>query len=81
MYEAKSNLSKYIRELENKNEDVIFIARNGKIAAQLTLPTKKNTKQRIGVLEGKVKFPSNFDEVFDELDDEIANEFEGDADE
>lgn len=81
IFDAKTNLSKYIRELEDKNEDVIFIARNGRIVAQLTLATRKDAKQRIGVLKGKTKFPDNFDEVFDSLDNEIADEFGGDKDE
>ena len=30
MFEAKNDLSKLVKMLENKEEDIIYIARNGK---------------------------------------------------
>lgn len=61
MLEAKTDLSKLIRMLETKQEDVIYLARNGKAVVQMTLIPKKLTQKRIGVAEGKFKVPDAFD--------------------
>lgn len=76
MFEAKTDLSKLIRMLENKEEDVIYIARNGVEVAQLTLIPQRNPEKRIGVAAGKMILPQDFDENFDELDGEIAGAIE-----
>ena len=57
MVEEKTDLSKLINLLESKQEDVIFILRNGEAVAQLTLIPKKVAGKRIGVAEGKFKVP------------------------
>lgn len=63
IFEAKTNLSKIIKTLEDKIEDVIYIARDGKAVAQITLiPNKKRTYKRIGAAKGKLDIPENFDE-------------------
>ena len=41
MLEAKNDLSKLVRMLENKEEDIIYIARNGKAIVQITLIPEK----------------------------------------
>ena len=40
MLEAKTDLSKLVRMLETKEEDVIYLARNGTAVAQMTLILK-----------------------------------------
>ena len=76
MFEAKSDLSKLIKMLETQEEDVIYIARNGVKVAQITLIQKPDVSKRIGIAEGKMILPDDFDETFDSLDQEIADMFE-----
>lgn len=78
MFEAKSDLSKLVKMLETKQEDVIYIARNGVEVAQITLIPKTDTSKRIGIAKGKLPISADFDEAFDSLDDEISALFEGD---
>ena len=41
MFEAKTELSRLVKALETKEEDVIFLARNGKPVVQMTrIPEK-----------------------------------------
>lgn len=61
MLEAKTDLSKLVKMLETKQEEVIYLARNGTAVAQMTLIPKKPDKKRIGVAEGKFKVPDEFD--------------------
>lgn len=61
MLEAKTDLSKLVRLLESKQEDVIYIARNGTAVVQMTLISPKSTANRIGAAEGKFKVPDEFD--------------------
>ena len=61
MLEAKSDLSKLVKLLESKQEDVIYLARNGKAIVQMTLIPKKPVGKRIGIAEGKFKVPDEFD--------------------
>lgn len=76
MFEAKSDLSKLVKMLETKEEDIIYIARNGVEVAQLTLISKPDVSKRIGIAEGKLILPDDFDEQFDGTDKEIAELFE-----
>lgn len=61
MLEAKTDLSKLVKMLETKQEDVIYLARNGKPVAQMTLIPQKTADKRIGIAEGKFKIPDDFD--------------------
>lgn len=61
MLEAKTDLSKLVKMLETKQEEVIYLARNGTAVAQMTLIPEKPDKKRIGVAEGKFKVPDEFD--------------------
>ncbi len=72
MLEAKTELSKLIKMLETKEEDVIYIARNGVSVAQITLIPKPDVSKRIGIAKGQIKLSDDFDE----LDDMIADLFE-----
>lgn len=76
MLEAKTDLSKLVKMLEAKEEDVIYIARNGVSVAQLTLVPSVDVSKRIGIAKGQIKVSDDFDDVFDSLDDEIADLFE-----
>ncbi len=69
MLEAKTDLSKLVKMLETKQEDVIYLARNGKAVAQMTLIPKKNTDKRIGIAEGKFKIPDDFDSWDKEIEE------------
>lgn len=73
--EAKPELLQLIKMLENKGEEVIYIAQNGVKIAQLTLvPRTEKPKKRIGIAKGKFTIPENFDE----MDKEIEEMFEDD---
>ncbi len=61
MLEAKTDLSKLVKLLETKQEDVIYLARNGTAVVQMTLIPKKPVGKRIGVAEGKFKVPDEFE--------------------
>ena len=69
MLEAKTELSKLVKMLETKQEDVIYLARNGTAVAQLTLIPQKPASKRIGVAEGKFTVPDDFDSWDKELED------------
>ena len=73
MFEAKTDLSRLVKMLEAKEEDVIYIARNGVWVAQLTLIPEANSSKRIGAAAGKFTVPANFDD----MDREIEDMFEG----
>lgn len=72
MLEAKTDLSKLVRMLENGTEDVIYLARNGKAVVQMTLIPEQPATQRIGVARGAFTVPDEFDN----WDQEIAGMFE-----
>lgn len=59
--EAKTDLSKLIRLLETKREDVIRVARNGKPVVEMTAIKDTAVSKRIGVAKGKFTAPKDFD--------------------
>ncbi|OUP83149.1 toxin-antitoxin system, antitoxin component, PHD family protein [Lachnoclostridium sp. An169] len=61
MLEAKSNLSKLVNMLETKQEDVIYLAKNGTAVVQMTLIPNREEEKRIGVAAGKFTVPDEFD--------------------
>ena len=61
MLEVKEDLSNMVHMLETKQEEVIYLTRNGIAVAQMTLLPKPATRKRIGVAEGKFKVPDEFD--------------------
>ena len=73
MLDAKTNLSKMIQALENKEVDYYTIARNGKPVARLCLHEASAENCRLGVARGKYTVPDDFDWC----NDEIAEEFGG----
>ena len=74
MLEAKSDLSKLVKLLESKQEDVIYLARNGKAIVQMTLIPKKPVGKRIGRAEGKFKVPEEVDKWDTEVEDMFGGE-------
>lgn len=74
MLEAKTDLSKLVRMLETKQEDVIYLARNGTAVVQMTLIPERPARKRIGVAEGKFKVPDEFDEWDKEIEEMFGGE-------
>ena len=72
MLEAKTDLSKLVRLLETRQEDIIFIARNGTPVVEMKLTEKKPAVKRIGIAKGKLHIPDDFDK----WDGEVADLFE-----
>lgn len=71
--EAKSNLSKLLQMLENRQEDYIMIARNGKPVAKLVRIEKPVLAKRFGAAKGKL----NCADDFDWCNQQITDMFEG----
>ena len=71
VHEAKTHLSKLLDEAE-AGEDIV-IARGGKPAVRL-IPIRISEPGVIGILEGKIVIPDNFD---DPLPDDLLDLFEG----
>ena len=69
MLETKTELSRLVKILETKQEDVIYLARNGIPVAQLTLIPPQPAEKRIGIAEGKFKIPDEFDEWDKEIEE------------
>lgn len=59
--EAKADLSKLIRLIENKREDEVQIARNGRPIVKIVLIQPTPASKRIGVAEGKFFVPDDLD--------------------
>lgn len=74
MLDAKTSLTKLIRQLETKEEDEVLIARNGIPVAKL-VRFERPVNKRIGIAAGKHK-PLDLD-LFNSLNEEIAREFYG----
>ncbi len=74
MMETKTDLSKLVRMLETRQEDVIYFVRNGTAVAQMTLIPEKKSKKRIGVAEGKFKVPEEFDVWDKEVEEMFGRE-------
>lgn len=68
MWETNSDLSKLAKMRETKQEEAIYIARNGTPIVQITL-TKKPVSKRIGAAEGKFRIPDDFDEWDKEVEE------------
>lgn len=72
MLEAKTDLSKLVKLLETRQEDVILIARNGTPVAEMKLVQEYPRSKRIGIAKGKLHMP----EDFSQWDSDIADMFE-----
>ena len=68
MFQAKTDLSKLIKSLEDEEHKSIVIARNGKPVAKLTLCDASDTGRiELGKFEGKFHVPDDIDECNDEV--------------
>ena len=72
MFEAKTNLSKYVSSVASREEPYIIIVRNGKPVAKL-VPFDNDTSVRIGVAKGKLPVMSSIDE-FNSID--VSGDFD-----
>ncbi len=61
IFEAKTNLSKLLKALEQGEESEIIIARHGKSIAKLSLVEPCPADKRLGVAKGKFTLPDTFD--------------------
>ncbi len=61
VFQAKSELSKLLAMLENRDETEIIIARNGKPVAKMTRWEESSASRRIGVAKGLFTVPDDFD--------------------
>ncbi len=74
MLEAKTDLSRLVRMLETKQEEVIYLARNGKAVVQMTLIPQRSVSKRIGIAEGKFTVPDDFDSWDQEVEEMFGGE-------
>lgn len=74
MLEAKTDLSRLVRMLENGTEDVIYLARSGKPVVQMTLIPRQELVQRIGIAQGRFRVPDAFDAWDEEIEDMFGGE-------
>jgi prevent-host-death family protein len=72
MHQAKSSLSQLVKRAANG--EIIFIGSYGRAEAVLTSAEKAKPKKRLGLLEGKLTVPDDFDAP---LPPEVLNAFEG----
>ncbi len=62
--------------IANREEEELFISKNGTDIAKVTLLPQTDVSKRIGIAKEKLILPENFDKVFDILDAEITELFE-----
>ena len=73
MFDAKTNLSRYVAAVEAKEEAYIVILRNGKPAAKI-VPFESDEGRRIGIAKGKLPVMEDLQE-FNSID--ISSDFLG----
>jgi prevent-host-death family protein len=71
VYEAKTQLSKLLHQVEAGDE--IVIARHGKPVARLVPVQRTMARRQLGLLRGKIWMSSDFDEPDQELIDLMEN--------
>jgi len=60
--EAKTNFSKLLALLENKQEEEIIICKNNKPVAKLTAIPAFDINKVLGIAKGKITIPDDFDD-------------------
>ena len=73
MHEAKTHLSRYIKELE-KGEKILLCRRNKPIAEIIPVEKKPVKERPIGLAKGEFTVPQSF---FDELPQNLLKYFSG----
>jgi antitoxin (DNA-binding transcriptional repressor) of toxin-antitoxin stability system len=61
IHDAKTNLSKYLEQIQNANETII-ICKNGQPIAQLC-PYNQISDRQLGLWRNKIKIRDDFDEL------------------
>ena len=74
MHQAKSSLSKLVKRAADG--ETIFIGSYGRVEAVLTSAALSRPKKRLGLLEGKLAIPDDFDAP---LPQELLTAFAGDT--
>jgi len=74
MHQAKSSLSQLVKRAASG--EIIFIGSYGRAEAVLTSATNARPQKRLGLLEGKLTIPSDFDAP---LPPDLLSAFEGDV--
>lgn len=74
MHQAQASLPQLVERVAGG--EVIFISSNGRTEAVLAAAIHARPKKRLGLLEGKLTLPDDFD---DPLPPEILAAFEGDT--
>lgn len=69
MLEAKSHLSKLVKDLELHEEDTVYIARDGKPVVMMVRIPQREATDRFGIAEGLFSVPKAFDEWDNEIED------------
>ncbi len=72
IHEAKTRLSRLVREVENGGE--VIIARAGKPVARLVAYVATPTQRRMGGWEGQIQIADDFDELPAEMAAAFAGE-------
>jgi len=72
MYEAKTNLSKISKMLEDKVEDMVIISRNGKPVLKVTLYEDDSRANLFGCAKGMFTIPEDFDDI--DISEDFAQE-------
>ena len=75
MFEAKTNLSKYVASIVEKTEPCIIIVRNGTPVAKI-VPFEEDAGKRIGIAKGRLPMMGSLEE-FNSIDS--ASGFYGDG--
>ena len=71
IYEAKTNFSKIIQDIYDKNEDTFIISKKGKPIAKIIPYEIDKACKRFGSAKGMFEIPDDFDEM------DILSDFEG----
>lgn len=73
MLEAKSNLSRLVKDLECFEEDAVYIARDGKPVVMMVRIPPQEATHRFGIAEGVFTVPKEFDDWDHEIVDSFGN--------
>ena len=69
--EAKTNLSRIVKMLEEGKEDYVIVTRNGKPLLRIVPEKESDVSKRIGIAKGLFTVPDDFDEI------DLSSDFEG----
>lgn len=73
IYETKTNFSKIAKLLEDKEEDVVIISRNGKPILEIRLIEDRKREKLFGCAKGTFEIPEDFDDI------DISEDFDGEV--